>query len=105
MSVYVALTRGGQPWEPEYIEAVSHEKCIGCGRCFKVCGMDVLSIMGVSEDGDLVAIAEDDEDDDGEIDRKVMTVKYPENCIGCRACAKVCTKGAQRHVKVAVMAA
>lgn len=97
--------RDGKPWEPEYLVAINGATCIGCGRCFKVCGMDVLSIMGVSEDGDLVAIAEDDEDDDGEIDRKVMTVKYPENCIGCRACAKVCTKGAQRHVKVAVNAA
>ncbi len=105
MSVYVALTRGGQPWEPLYVEAVNHEKCIGCGRCYKVCGMDVLSIMGVTEDGELVAVAEDDDDDDGEIDRKVMTVKYPENCIGCRACSKVCTKGAQTHVKAQVMSA
>ncbi|MBF0267593.1 MAG: ferredoxin III, nif-specific [Alphaproteobacteria bacterium] len=105
MSVYVALTRGGQPWEPLYVEAVNHEKCIGCGRCYKVCGMDVLSIMGVTEDGELVAVAEDDDDDDGEIDRKVMTVKYPENCIGCRACSKVCTKGAQTHVTAQVMLA
>ena len=89
---YQALTRGGKPWEPLYLESIDSEECIGCGRCFKVCGYDVLDLRGVTEDGDMV-----DLDSDEEIEKKVMTVAHPENCVGCKACSRVCGKGCQNH--------
>ena len=50
-------TRDGTPWEPSYIVAIDGEKCIGCGRCYKVCSRDVMHLMGVNEDDELVACA------------------------------------------------
>lgn len=93
MSEY--LTRDGTPWRPEYIEAIDAEQCIGCGRCFKVCGQNVLAMMGVDEDGELV----DPEDD--EVERMVMTIANKGLCMGCGACARVCGKNAQTHVAAA----
>jgi NAD-dependent dihydropyrimidine dehydrogenase PreA subunit len=29
---------------------------------------------------------------------KVMSVAHPENCIGCEACARTCTKKCHVHV-------
>ena len=98
---YQALTRGGKPWTPEFIQAISEENCIGCGRCFKVCGYDVLTLKGVTEDGEIVDL----EDDDDEIEKKVMTIANSDNCTGCKACARVCGKSAQTHAPQAVMAA
>ncbi|MDA8098945.1 MAG: 4Fe-4S binding protein, partial [Nitrospiraceae bacterium] len=31
-------TRGGKSWTPRFVDAIDQEKCIGCGRCYKVCG-------------------------------------------------------------------
>ena len=92
MAEYV--TRGGAPWTPSFIESIDPEDCIGCGRCFKVCGQDVLTLVGINDDGAMVDL----DDDDEEIVRKVMTVSAAENCIGCNACARVCGKGCQTHV-------
>lgn len=96
---YQALTRGGQPWQPMFIEAIDPEACIGCGRCFKVCGFDVLTLMGVTEDGDIV-----DLDSDEEIEKKVMTIANGDNCVGCKACSRVCGKSAQTHAVLALAA-
>ena len=89
-------TRDGTPWTPKYLEAIDHALCIGCGRCFKVCAQDVLGLMGITEDGEYVNV-EDDDDDEGEIERKVMVITHSGNCIGCAACAAVCTHKAQKH--------
>jgi Nif-specific ferredoxin III len=89
------LTRDGSPWTPKFIEAIDHEKCIGCGRCFKVCGRGVLELKGISEDHELV------DADDGEVERMVMTIANAGACIGCNACATVCGKSAQTHVTAA----
>ncbi len=89
---YQALNRGGRPWEPMFIQAIDEHNCIGCGRCFKVCGFDVLTLKGVTEDGDIVEL-----DSDEEIEKKVMTIANGENCVGCKACARVCGKGVQTH--------
>lgn len=86
------LTRGGQPWTPVYLLSIDDTTCIGCGRCYKVCGRDVMGLRGVTEDGDLV-----DDDEDDEVVRKVMVVAAPNACIGCGACARVCPKGCQKH--------
>lgn len=89
-------TRDGTPWEPAYLVAIDGGRCIGCGRCFKVCARGVMRLMGVDEDGELVACASD-EDDDEEFERKVMVLAAAGNCIGCGACGRVCTKACQTH--------
>ena len=86
------FTRDGRAWKPSYLLAIDPETCIGCGRCFKVCGRDVMTLQGLTEDGDLVGL-----DDDDEILRKVMTVTDHGACIGCGACARVCGKNCQTH--------
>lgn len=88
----LAVTRGGQPWQPSYLLAIDPEKCIGCGRCFKVCGQGVMTLKGLTEDGDLVGLEDDDE-----VERKIMTVTHPDACIGCSACSRVCPKDCQTH--------
>ena len=87
------LTRGGTAWVPVFLMAIDVEKCIGCGRCFKVCGRGVMGLRGLTEDGDLV----DAEDDDEEILKKVMVLEAAGDCIGCGACARVCPSGCQSH--------
>jgi Nif-specific ferredoxin III len=87
-----ALTRDGRPWQPSYLLGIDPEVCIGCGRCFKVCGKTVMTLKGITGDGDLVGL-----DDDEEILRKVMTVGDPGACIGCAACSRVCPKNCQTH--------
>ena len=86
------VTRDGTPWTPKYIEAVDYVKCIGCGRCFKVCDQGVLELKGITEDGEIV-----DSDDDDAF-RQVMTVANGGACVGCNSCALVCGKNAQTHV-------
>ena len=91
-------TRGGGAWVPRFVESIDEEKCIGCGRCFKVCGRDILSLMGIDGEGEVVPITVDNED---EIDKKVMSIAHPERCIGCEACAKVCPKKCYVHRELA----
>ena len=87
------LTRGGNAWRPSYLLDINQETCIGCGRCFKVCGRNVMMLKGLTEDGELVEI----EDDSEEFERKVMLVTDPGACIGCAACSRVCPKACQTH--------
>jgi len=93
------LTRGGSPWVPDYLISINEKTCIGCGRCFKVCSRDVMGLYGVNEDGEVLGkVTEDDDDDfDGELNRKVMAVDNPGACIGCAACYRVCPKNCQIH--------
>jgi Nif-specific ferredoxin III len=67
----MANARDGREWQPEYLLTIDAEKCIGCGRCYKVCGREVMTLKGLNEDGDVVDL--DDEDDD-EITKKVMVM-------------------------------
>jgi Nif-specific ferredoxin III len=81
-----AVTRGGTPWTPAYVEAIDPKVCIGCGRCYKVCPRDVLTLQDRGDD-------EVDDDWDDEDAKAMMTVKDPMDCIGCGACGRTCPKG------------
>lgn len=83
------LTRDGTPWTPRYVDRIDGKRCLGCGRCFKVCGQGVLEMKWIDEEGTFV------EEDDGDAERMVMTVAEKGQCIGCGACVRVCSKGAQ----------
>jgi Nif-specific ferredoxin III len=52
----------------------------------------VLELKAMNEEGEFV----EDEDDD-EIEKKVMTVANKENCVGCEACARICSKNCYSH--------
>ncbi|WP_271600041.1 ferredoxin III, nif-specific [Bradyrhizobium sp. CCBAU 45384] len=88
-------TRDGRDWTPQYLTSIDAKKCIGCGRCFKVCGRDVMTLKGISEDGELVDL------DDDEIEKKIMVLNDQGACIGCAACARVCPADCQSHTPAA----
>ncbi|MEI2384386.1 ferredoxin III, nif-specific [Breoghania sp. JC706] len=96
------LTRDGRDWNPDYLVAINGEVCIGCGRCFKVCGRQVMTLKGLNEDGDIVEL---DDDEDEEIEKKVMVMDDAGACIGCGACARVCPTNCQTHAHEALEAA
>jgi Nif-specific ferredoxin III len=52
----------------------------------------VLLLKALNEDGEFV---EDEEDE--EIERKVMTILNSDYCIGCQACSRVCPKNCYTH--------
>lgn len=94
MSEFVQpLARDGSPWMPMYLEEISAEECIGCGRCYKVCYHNVLKMMGVNDEGELVEI-----DDDDDAERMIMVIANKGKCIGCKACGAVCAKNAQKYI-------
>lgn len=80
-------TLGGTEWTPQFATALDPKKCIGCGRCYKVCPRNVLDLVERSED----LIDEDEDYDDDQM--MVMTIAHGEDCIGCGACGRVCPKG------------
>lgn len=92
MAYLTGLTFNGKTWTPQFVQAIDQTKCIGCGRCFKVCGRNVLLLKALNEEGEFV---EDEEED--EIERKVMTIVHSENCVGCQACSRVCPKNCYTH--------
>ncbi|NMG43846.1 ferredoxin III, nif-specific [Aromatoleum toluvorans] len=94
MADFTITLPSGRAWTPKFAESINEEKCIGCGRCFKVCGRDVLQLVGLDDEGERVAVG-DDEDD--EYEKKVMTIANPENCVGCEACMKICPKKCYTH--------
>ena len=78
------LTRGGTTWTPQFATRIDQARCIGCGRCYKVCPRDVLDL--VEREG-----TDDDADDDDNM--MVMSLANPLDCIGCGSCGRVCPKG------------
>lgn len=92
MTTVTGLTFGGKPWTPQFVQEINQEKCIGCGRCFKVCGRNVLLLKALNEDGEFV-----DDQEDEEFERKVMTIVNRDNCIGCMACSRTCPKNCYIH--------
>ncbi|NVJ92832.1 MAG: ferredoxin III, nif-specific [Methylocystaceae bacterium] len=104
MSQITGVTLGGVEWTPEFIMELDQANCIGCGRCFKVCPRDVFDLVEreASDDDDDY----DDDDDDGFSDdtSMVMSLKNKLDCIGCKACSKVCPKTCMSHAPSAVAA-
>ncbi|GAB4199288.1 MAG: ferredoxin III, nif-specific [Coleofasciculaceae cyanobacterium] len=92
MTQLIGVTFGGKNWTPQFVQEINQDKCIGCGRCYKVCGRNVLQLKALNEEGEFV---EDEEDE--EIERKVMTIATAENCIGCQACSRICPKNCYTH--------
>ncbi len=79
-------TRGGAEWTPHFVIGLNQGKCIGCGRCFKVCPRKVLDLVERELD--------DDDDNDNEDDNMmVMSLANAMDCIGCGSCGRVCPKG------------
>ncbi len=66
MARICGYTRGGEPWTPRFVQSIDVEKCIGCGRCFKICGRKVLMPIEKPFEG------EDEYGDD--MGNKVMSV-------------------------------
>ena len=89
MTSVPTVTRDGTPWTPRYVDSIDGARCLGCGRCYKVCGQGVLEMKWIDEEGAFV------EEDDGDAERMVMTVAEKGQCIGCGACVRVCSKDAQ----------
>lgn len=83
MSVYKGLNYGGAEWTPQFVTSIDPEKCIGCGRCVKVCSQGVLGFGN--------------KDDDEDADRMQANIAKRERCIGCRACGRTCVKKAYSH--------
>lgn len=101
MSDFTVTLPGGNVWVPQFVSEIDQEKCIGCGRCYKVCGREVLEMVGINEDGEMVHVSMDDDDDDEEYDKKVMSIANVANCVGCEACSKICPKQCYSHAPVA----
>ena len=83
MENITGLTLGGTPWTPEFITEINPKKCIGCGRCYKVCPRNVL---------DLVERELEDDDYSDDDNMMVMSLANPLDCIGCGSCGRVCPK-------------
>jgi Nif-specific ferredoxin III len=92
------LTRDGRDWTPDFLVAINAEKCIGCGRCYKVCGREVMTLKGLNDEGELVSL---DDDEDEEVEKKIMVMSDTGACIGCGACARVCPTNCQTHAAAA----
>jgi Nif-specific ferredoxin III len=98
VGTFTVTLPSGVEWTPSFVAEIDHDKCIGCGRCFKVCLRHVLQLRGVDADGDFV----DEDEDDDEYEKKVMTIARREHCIGCQACATVCSRKCISHAPLAV---
>ena len=96
MSAYITgLTAGGAAWTPSFVAGIDQTRCIGCGRCFKVCPRDVFDLVERSE-----VLADDEIDDYEDLDEdnaQVMSIANALDCIGCEACSRVCPKSCFTH--------
>lgn len=98
MSDVTVTMPDGRTWTPRFVQEIDQEKCIGCGRCFRVCGREVLQLAGVTEEGDMIPFSDGlDDDDDVEYEKKIMTIANQRNCVGCEACSKICPKQCYTH--------
>jgi Nif-specific ferredoxin III len=101
MSTFSVTLPSGEAWTPTFVKHINEEKCIGCGRCFKVCPRGVLELVGLNDEGERIVV-DLDGDEDEEYEKKVMTIAHQEQCIGCTACARICPKKCYTHEAAAV---
>ena len=87
MEYLTSFRRDGSKWIPEFVKDIMKNKCIGCGRCFKVCSHNVLNLSEY-EDEDLDEV------------KAYMTIENGNNCIGCKSCSKTCPKSCFVHAVV-----
>ncbi|MBF0310459.1 MAG: ferredoxin III, nif-specific [Magnetococcales bacterium] len=103
MAHLTGSTRNGGSWTPAFLVGINQTRCIGCGRCFKVCPRQVLELVERTGTGD-----EEEESDweDGFSDdtRMVMSIADAGDCIGCGACSRVCPKKCHRHAALELAA-
>lgn len=81
------LKKNGKEWIQEFVVSLNAEDCIACGRCYKACPSDVMTLT-------------EEEDEDGD-ERMFMILVNDGECIGCKVCAKVCPKDCFEHEKSA----
>ena len=100
MGVVTGITRGGEEWTPTFVTALDQSQCIGCGRCFKVCSREVFELVErEADDDDMDDYDDDDFSDDTSM---VMSLSNALDCIGCKACASVCSKKCLTHAPAEV---
>ena len=96
------LTAGGGIWTPAFVQSIDQTRCIGCGRCYKVCPRDVFDL---TDRADVLSADElDDFEDLDEDNAQVMSIANGLDCIGCSACSRVCPKDCFTHAPVALAA-
>ena len=96
------LTAGGAIWTPAFVQSIDKTRCIGCGRCYKVCPRDVFDL---TDRADVLSADElDDFEDLDEDNAQVMSIANGLDCIGCSACSRVCPKDCFTHAPVALAA-
>lgn len=96
------LTAGGAIWIPTFVQSIDQTRCIGCGRCYKVCPRDVFDL---TDRADVLSADElDDFEDLDEDNAQVMSIANGLDCIGCSACSRVCPKDCFTHAPVALAA-
>jgi Nif-specific ferredoxin III len=79
MAYVTGLTRGKKEWTPRFVKGVDEERCIGCGRCMKICAHGVLAPRELDEE---------------ESAKMMASIASPDDCIGCEACGRTCSKKA-----------
>ncbi len=100
--IITGLTAGGVIWTPAFVQSIDQTRCIGCGRCYKVCPRDVFDL---TDRADVLSADElDDFEDLDEDNAQVMSIANGLDCIGCSACSRVCPKDCFTHAPVALAA-
>lgn len=97
MDNITGITLGGRAWIPEFVTALDQKKCIGCGRCYKVCTRAVFELIERTELPEF-------EDEDLDEDNAIMSLKDRLDCTGCGACGRVCPKGCLSHAAMPLAA-
>ena len=62
MSSFTITLPSGASWTPTFVQSINEEKCIGCGRCFRVCPRGVLELVGLNDEGERMCRAMGDKD-------------------------------------------
>ena len=96
------LTAGGTPWTPAFVQTIDQTRCIGCGRCYKVCPRNVFDLV---DRADILSEDElDDFDDLDEDNAQVMNIANAQDCIGFSSCSRVCPKSCFTHAPLPLAA-